>query len=549
MKDEIARARALRLVDAPPYFVEYTLDDAEFYYASASLGALIQERRSRLRQPKTRVRVGDPKLDNSNHIFSDAYRGARYDSGEFPLDDNYDALRLAFWLSTDRAYKQALEALARKKASLKNISDSERLPDLSPAPPASVILPILKKPLDDAKWRARLKEISNVFSSYPDIFFSEATLGVSNTTSYLVNNEGSEFRIPDFLSTIRIRASSLAPDGMPIRDYAEYVMPDADRLPSDLELKKAAATVAEHVTALRKAPVGDGYTGPVLFEGVAGPQILAEILGRHFSPTRRPVTDPERPLNLPSGELEGRLGSRVLPEWIDVLDDPAQKDWRGTPLLGHYPVDIEGVIPKPVQLIEKGVLRNFISTRQPIAGAETSNGHARIPGGLGNNVALPGNLFFRASQLSSAQDLRKKILDLAKQRGKPFVYVVRKMDFPSTATLDELRRVTGGQSGRPVSLPLRIYRLYADGREEVVRGLRFRGLTSRSLRDILGVSDEQHLFQYLESGAPFAHMDVTGYVAAVSVIAPSLLFDELELERIPGELPKPPVVPPPPLAN
>ncbi|MCS7025182.1 MAG: metallopeptidase TldD-related protein [Bryobacteraceae bacterium] len=547
MKDEMARSRALRLVDAPPYFVEYTLDDADLYLAGASLGALIRERRSRLRAPRIRVRAGEPKLDNSNHIFSDVYRGARYDATEFPLDDHYDALRLAFWLATDRAYKQALEALARKKASLKNISESDRLPDFSPASVVSLILPVPKRSFDETKWRDRLRDISAVYRAYPDIFFSEVTLGISNTTSYLVNNEGTEVRMPDFLTTFRIRVSTMAPDGMPIRDYAEFLTTDVDQLPSESQLKKAAQETGDQVSARRAAPYPENYSGPVLFEGVAGPQLLAETLGRHFSPPRRPVSDPERPINFLPGELEGRLGSRILPEWMDVLDDPTQKTWRGTTLLGHYPVDIEGVPPKPVVLIEKGVLKSFLSTRQPLPGQEGSNGHARLPGPLGNNLAVAGNLFFRSSQVTAVSDLRKKLLDLCQQRGKAYAYVVRKMDFPSTASADELRRISSGLSGRPVSIPLRLYRLYPDGREEMVRGLRFRAFTTRALRDILAVSDELYLFQYLESGAPFAHMDVSGYVAGVSVVAPALLFDELELERIPGELPKPPVVSPPPL--
>jgi hypothetical protein len=234
---------------------------------------------------------------------------------------------------------------------------------------------------------------------------------------------------------------------------------------------------------------------------------------------------------------------------MDVVDDATQREWKGLPLLGHYPVDIEGVVPQAIPVVERGVLKNFLSTRQPMAGVESSNGHARIPAALGTNAAMPGNLFVRASETQSLDALKKKLLDLGKQRGKPFVYVVRKMDFPSTASLDELRRIAGGQTGRSASLPIRLYRVFADGREELVRGLRFRSLNSRSLRDIAAASDQQFLFQYLENGAPFAHMDAGGYVAGISVVAPALLFDELELERIPGELPKPPVVAPPPLTN
>ncbi|HUQ90483.1 MAG TPA: metallopeptidase TldD-related protein [Bryobacteraceae bacterium] len=547
MKDELARSRSLRVIGEPPYYIEYTLDDAEMFYVSASYGGVLQERNNRLRQPRVRIRVGEAKLDNSNHISSDAFRGSRYDPGQFAIEDNYDVLRMGFWLATDRAYKQGLEALARKKASLKNINVSDTLPDFSAAPPVSLFLPVGRKPADASAWRARVKEISAVFSGYEQVLSNDANVGVSQTVTYFINSEGSEFRMPDNLSTFRIRAAGLGSDGLPVRDYAEFLAVDAARLPGTAESIQAATRVAENIKAMATAPSLESYSGPVLFEDSAGGQIMAELIARNLSILRRPITDPDRPLNLPQGELEGRLGSRVLPEWLDVVDDPTQKEWRGIPLLGYYPVDMEGVVPKALPLVEKGVLKAYYTTRQPIQGVETSNGHARLPGILGNNSALAANLFVKSSQPAAVAELRKRLLEIGKQRSKPFVIVVRKMDFPSTASLAELRSIGGGQQGRAISRPLMIYKLFPDGREELIRGVRFRGFNVRSLKDIVAASDDLYVFHYLENGAPFAHMDAGGYVAGTSVVAPALLFDDLELEKIPGELPKPPVVPPPPL--
>ncbi|MFN7935128.1 MAG: metallopeptidase TldD-related protein [Bryobacteraceae bacterium] len=550
MKEEMTRGKALRVVGDPPYFFEYTLDDAEFYSASASYGALISDRSSRVRQPRVRIRVGDMKLDNTNHVFSDMYRGSRYDPSQFPLDDNYEALRLGFWLATDRAYKQALEAFARKKASLKNMAaGGEQLPDFSAAPPVSMILPVGRKPVDSNAWKATVKNVSGVFSAYPEVLLSDASLSISQTISYLVNNEGGEFRVPDNLATFRVRASALAPDGSVVRDYAESLSLDPLRLPKPADLQSAATQIAEIVRDMSKAEVLESYSGPVLFEGQAGPQLLAEMLGRSFTITRRPVTDPERPINLPTGELEGRIGSRILPDWIDVVDDPTQKEFRGAPLFGHYLIDVEGVVPKPLQLVEKGVLKTYYSTRQPIQGVEGSNGHARIPGALGNNAALAGNLFVKATQTQPEAELRKKLIDMIKQRNKPFAIIVRKMDFPSTASIDELRRIAGGLQSRAVSKPLRIYKVFPDGKEQLIRGVRFRGLTVRTLKEIMAASDELHTFQFMENGGPFAHVDAGGYVAPTSVVSPALLFEDLEIEKIPGEQPRPPIVAPPPLTR
>jgi len=334
-----------------------------------------------------------------------------------------------------------------------------------------------------------------------------------------------------------------------MRDYAEFHNLDPLRLPKPEELKRAAVEVADVVRDMTKAGVLESYAGPVLFEGRAGAQLLAELLGRSFNVTRRPVTDPDRPINLPAGELEGRIGSRILPDWIDVVDDPTQKEFRGAPLFGHYLIDVEGVVPKPLVMVEKGVLKTYYATRQPIAGVDASNGHARIPGSMGNNTALAGNLFVKATGAQPEAELRKRLLEMAKQRNKPFAIVVKKMDFPSTASLDELRRIAGGLQGRAVSKPLRAYKVFPDGKEELIRGVRFRGLSVRTLKEILAASDELHTFQFLENGGPFAHADAGGYVSPTSVIAPALLFEDLELEKIQGEVPRPPIVPAPPLTR
>jgi hypothetical protein len=237
---------------------------------------------------------------------------------------------------------------------------------------------------------------------------------------------------------------------------------------------------------------------------------------------------------------------------MDVVDDPTQKEWHGRQLFGFYTVDLEGVEPKPLVLIEKGVLKNFLLTRQPVRGFDASNGRARLPGSFGAKAAGYGNLFVRASETVPSADLRKKLIDLCKQRGKAYGMMVRKMDFPSSASFAEARRLLtamaqSGGSARPVSEPVLVYRVYTDGREELVRGLRFRGLTARSLKDIVAASDESQVFDFLDNTAPFALMGGANFVAETSIIAPSILIDDLEMEKAQEQLPKPPIVPPPPL--
>jgi hypothetical protein len=335
---------------------------------------------------------------------------------------------------------------------------------------------------------------------------------------------------------------------MTLRDAITFHAIDPARLPSETEAQGSVKALSQSVIALSKAPKGEDYSGPVLFEGAAGPQIFAEVLGRNLALTRRPVSDGGRGGGFTPSELEGRIGARVLPEFFEVVDDPTQTEWRGRSLFGHYEVDREGVSPTPLKLVEKGVLKNYLLTRQPVRGYAGSNGRARLPGSYGASTASFGNLFIRASETVPVAELKKKLIELCAARSKPYGVLVRKMDFPSSASIEEARRLLQGTQGRAVSIPVLAYKVFPDGHEELMRGVRFRGLNVRSLKDILAAGDDSVVFDFMDNAAPFALIGGGGFTAEATVIAPSILVDDLEMHPIEEELPKLPVVPPPTLA-
>jgi TldD protein len=552
MKDELDRSRALRIagLDDPPYYIEYSLEDADNFSVSASMGALIGSAHNRGRVPQVLVHAGSYAFDNTNHVFSTHYSGARYDTEQWPLDDNYSALRHNLWLATDRSYKTALEAIARKRSSLKNAASPDNQPDFYKAEPASAVLPIERRTIDEAGWTKRITSLSAVFAGFPEVHMSSVDFNLYQGTAYFVNSEGSIQRTPDLLVQLRAQALAHAPDGMVVHDATMFQSLNVDGLPPEQELRRQIALTGENVRALLKAPVGEAYSGPVLFEAQAAAQLLAQVLGDNLRVPRRPVADPGRPLQFAPSELEGRIGSRILPESISVVDDPLQTEWRGHRLLGFYRFDMEGVKPQPVELIDKGVLKNVLLTRQPVKGFTASNGRARLSGPFGARAAALSNLFVKTSEPKPLPELKKQLIDMIRQRNKPYGMLVRKLDYPSTAPIRELQSIAAGMQSsgsRPVSPPVLIYRVYPDGREELVRGLRFRGLNARSLRDIVAASDENFVFDFVNNGAPFAFVGMSGFLAPSSVISPSLLFEEVEFERPQDELAKPPIVPPPPI--
>jgi TldD protein len=544
MRDELKRSMTLRLTNLDaPYFIDYDLDDVREFTASASLGGLLASNEAHFRQPRVHVRVGDYKFDNTDYVGSGFNFGPRYDL-RLPLEDSYPILRQDFWLSTDSAYKSALEAVARKRAALKNIAVSEALPDFAPANAFKLIQPVVKEALAGDAWTARVRSLSGEFGKFPNLKASNAEVTLVDGTHYYMNTEGTELRIQDDISVVRMRAYAQAKDGMLMRDSVVYQTRDAKRMPSEADMARDAAELAKRVSAMADAPMGENYSGPVLFEGVAGAQLFAEVFGRNLALSRKPVMEPGQAGSLPASELEGRIGARVMPEFLNIVDDPTRKDWKGTPLMGTYAADDEGVPAAPLSLVEKGTFKHYELTRQPMRGFSGSNGHARLAGSFGAKVAVPGNLLVTATETSPVPDLKKKLIDMCQQRQKPYGIIVRKMDFPSSASVDEARRILGGgQAGNyRVSLPLVVYRVYLDGHEELVRGLKFRGLNVRSFKDVLAAGDDNNVFDYMENGAPFALMGLGSEFAEVSVVAPSILIDDLELLKIEEELPKLPVV-------
>lgn len=554
MHDEMERIPELRVVGGsdPLYLLRYTLDDADTFSATASLGGLLSASRSRFRLFHVHARVGDYIFDNTNYVYSDFPSGVRFDSGTLPLDDDYQAVRQEIWLATDAAYKTALDAIGHKRSALQNVNVTEALADYTKAPPVRLIEPVVRIPFDQAAWTARTVALSAIFANYPQVLGSSVECQFVSSTSYMMNSEGTAMRRPDHLMFVRVRAWGQAADGMVVRDGAASESFEPSKMPSELDLRRTVANVASTVTSLAAAPRGEAFSGPLLFEPRAAAQLFAAVLASNLKLTRKPVPQPGQPVPWSPSELEARLGSRILPEWMDAVNDPKQTEWHGSTLLGHYDIDDEGVAAQPLVVVDKGVLKGFLLTRTPVKkGLEASNGAARLPGTYGASGAGLGNLFIRASTTAPLTELTKKLIALCQERQKPYGILVREIDFPTSANSDDLQQMLtamarSGGGTRPVPLPVLIFRVYPDGREELIRGVRFRGVSTRSFRDIVGASDEAAVFNYLDNNSPFAMMGAGGYVNDSTVVSPGVLFDEMELEPVEEEVPRIPIVPPPP---
>ncbi len=115
---------------------------------------------------KCKMRVGDYAFDNTNYT-GGGFGGSRYDLGRFPLENSYPVLRRYLWLEADSAYKGAVEALSRKRAALRNMTQSEKLNDFAHAEPVHHVAPFQHLTMDQDAWTDKVRSLSALFYEVP----------------------------------------------------------------------------------------------------------------------------------------------------------------------------------------------------------------------------------------------------------------------------------------------------------------------------------------------------------------------------------------------
>jgi TldD protein len=569
MRDELARSKSRLHIENQerPYYIEYRLLDVDVRAVTASFGALLSSTTSRNRFMSVDVCVGDYMLDSSNFVSDDGFRGFIGSTGQVGIDRDYDSLRQDLWLATDQAYKEALVRLSRKRGYIQSLARQPDIPDFSLAPggPTVKLEPHAEPDWTSRNWEDEARAVSAEFRKYPSLNSTRVLYYLVYTTTYLMNSEGTEMRTSRSLAAIEASADTLAPnDGMSLHHfYSRYVARPAD-LPPVAEVRGELARIGRELIALRASQPAPDYAGPVLFEAQASAELLAQMLGASISGARPPLSMlpmVDQMLERLGGRSEwiGRMNTRVLPAGVNLRDDPAAKEFKGQPLIGGYDVDEEGVKAQAVDIVQDGTLVNLLMSRRPGPDLARSNGHGRSANLSDPHPAI-SNLFFQATTgAESAAALRKKFLDVCKADGQEWCLVVKQMDNPALGTqrqddFADALMAAGGADGTRV--PLRVARVYvSDGHEELMRGARLSGLNLRALRKIEGIGNDATVYAYNQNaaqGLTGTALGAFGSAAAQgglpsTVIAPSLLLDDVDVRGARGEPRRPPLVPPPPM--
>lgn len=567
MQDEMNRSIARLQLDSQqkPYYIQYRICDIDVRAVTASFGTLFSSTHQRNRVMLVDVRVGDNKLDSSDFVSQNGFQGSSSNAGEVGIDRDYNSLRQDLWQATDFAYKEALEDFANKQAFLNSLSRPPEIPDFSMEPALVDVEPLVPSDWTSRNWEDEAREASKVLRGFPDLYSTRVHYYIVYTTYYFLNSEGTKLRTSHSDAGIEASLDTQATDGMPLHNfYADYAATPSG-LPHPADVSKSLIQDAQQLEALRTAPNLDDYEGPVLFDAPAAASLLAQALEPSLSGARPPLSSVpayDQMIQQEGGASDwtGRINQRVLPLDVSLIDDPGGKDFQGQPLLGGYAIDEEGVRAERVSVVENGILKNLLMSRRPGPDFVLSNGHGRsaLPM-LSLPTPVSSNLFFQAANTLPPADLRKKFLDLCRSDGQKWCLEIKRMDNPALASQsqqdfsDILSGIAQGLSsgGR---LPLLVYRVSVDdGHEELVRGAHINSLNIRALRSISGIGNDFSVFNFMQNGAQgFAGtaLDTFGSVSdgiPSSIVAPSLLLEDVEIRGYHGEPRRLPLLPIPSL--
>lgn len=513
-----------RRTDAPAYHLAYEATDVEGVEILATHGALIGSSEIRRRLLDVDVRVGSPDLDNT-HPRMDAsyYEGV----AELPLEYAPDAIRDTLWWETDQAYKKAAAELIQVRAERNvGVMKDADVPDFSDESPSRFVAPLVRLTIDRDVWEQRVRSYAGMLRGHEHVERSFVRLEVTAANRYFASTAGDRIRTGRGHARLSFGVFATSPDGSELSRTDEIDAHDLGGLPDEEIVRARITKVVDELAALIDAPLAEPFTGPAVLEGKAAAVFFHEVFGHRVEGHRQ------------KGELEGQtftdqIGQPVMNPVFDVYDDPTIRSVNGIDLNGFYLLDAEGVKGQRAMLIDDGVFLGFLMSRMPIRGADRSNGHGRREPGY-RPVARQANLVVDPSRVTSRAMLDLALVEEVKRQGKPYGLRVGEVTGGYTMT----------QRGDPQAFkvqPVMTYRVYPDGRQELVRGVSLEGTPLSMLANVIAAGDDFAVFNGY-CGAE------SGEVPA-SATSPSLLLRQIELTREETSGQRPPLLPPPKLGG
>lgn len=515
--------KTLKKLDPPVYYMSYMYTDAVYRSMYAQYGGISSRSEFFYPQLDVQVRVGSPEMDNTRKLKNSQDDYSVISGGMPALDGDGTSFTRAVWRLTQKAVEQAQQDYGRVQADVQGAS--QRL-DNSP----DFVFPAVSsycftREFPSFDWDAlekMLVKVSRQVQGNPVVLDSNFYFSAMLGHRYFVDSRGTRLKQPIIDFRIQYSLYGKTADGLELERGQAYNIVSAEDIPTEAALSAAVAESVKELETLYRAPLAEPITAPTILKSRAMGVFVHEVLGHRMEGHRQKEDSFGR-------TFTSKLGQQVTAPFISVVDDATLQSFNGEPLRGFYEYDDEGVKSQPVVMIENGVLKNFLMSSSPIKGFPVSNGHGRRSDGK-RAVARMGNTRVVASETVSYDELEKMLVEEIQRQGKPYGFIIEDLSGGFTMTDTNSPQVFKLE-------PRYVYRVYPDGRKEVIRGADIVGTPLVSFSQIIAAADDDAVFNG-NCGAE------SGWVP-VSAISPSVLLKTLEIEHTAKSAVKPPILPPP----
>lgn len=551
MSDEMQRSlQELRLGDLErPYHIEYILTKRHRIGTHSVLGITQDLDTTQSASLTVKVRVGSHQFDNTNFFdVSLGFFGSSDDEEGFknrmlPIELSYNTLRRELWLATDACYKQSVELFAKKKSAVMNRARTDTTWDFKAVPPAELSdekFATESSSIEDMK--STCNQLSRIFREYPDVMTSKVGMEFVPETIYYLSSDGRRSTKSECFTGIEVVAVSQASDGMPaFNTYAAYSITPKG-LPNLDSLKKAVGDLASSLTSEISSATIDAYSGPVLFTDQAAGEVIAQVFAPNLVAQRQPLSEGGFSAGERNMAFQNKIGARVLPEFLSASDLPSKRYFEGNEVAGYYEVDDEAMQAKDVVLVNDGYLKTLLTSRTPTKRIQQTNGHQRGGGAMFSVVEVSCT---DAKKQFSDKLMLQRLLKLVKDRDLPFGIIVKKVMNQNLLSTGIYPLASAGMiqmRGENKLGALEVFRVFLDGKMERIRGVEIAGITPATFKDILAVGKMPYLHNLLATSVSPSFISGGSQYVIASILTPDLLFEDIEIRPIEGDLPKPPIM-------
>ncbi len=512
MKSELDRS--MRMLKRPghprPYFLSYLFRNHRRETFWGRLGAIMEHVVQAQNNVFCDVRVGSYRYDNvaEGGLHEDPEKQESYDYIPMPAECHEDAFKYGLWRLTDARYREAAEEFYERRSRELHFVDANRqLPSRVRRSPVTALKSSRFEEIDVDYWRHLVRKAGAVTRKHTAIKTSWVDFTASHRQSLYVDSEGSEQLRQQAVFELRAHLWLLPADGKAVLQELNLIEGDLHDLPSEKDFVKLIEERIRLLGALEKAPHLHAYSGPVLLSPGAAGLFFHEVIGHRLEGSRL--------LSAEEGATFRDLqGKRIAPRFIDIVDDPTKRTFRGRSMIGHFLFDDEGNPARRATLVERGVLESFLTGSGPLPGQRELNGHARNAYHE-RPISRMGNLFVVNREPVAPAELRERFLEEIRRQKKKYGIWVKETLGGETGTSSYDFQAFKGEIMHAV-------RVFADGREEPVRGVDFVGTPLSALDAILCMGDDDTLDN--------AWCGAESGTLPVSTIAPSALLRNLELQ-------------------